>query len=63
MTRSGTPTTPNAARKRPMVTLTLSPEALARLDEIARVRGETRSAAVEGMIMRATLTPQRKAKR
>lgn len=53
MTRSGTPTTTNETRKRKMVTLTISPEALARLDEIAAYRGQTRSSAVEAMIMRA----------
>ena len=53
MTRSGTPTTPNAKRPRPMVTLTLSPEALAKLDELAAKRGQSRSGAVEAMVMRA----------
>ena len=38
-----------------MVTLTLSPEALVRLDEIARVRGQSRSGAVEQLIRRARL--------
>lgn len=51
--RSGTATTPNTKRKRPMVMLTLSPEAIAKLDELAAARGETRSGAVEGMIRRA----------
>jgi predicted transcriptional regulator len=36
-----------------MVTLTLSPEALARLDEIAAERGQTRSGAVETLIRNA----------
>jgi predicted transcriptional regulator len=53
MTRSGTPTTPNGRRKRPMVTLTLSPEALARLDDLAAERGQTRSGAVEALIRNA----------
>lgn len=53
MTRSGTPTTPNTKRTRPMVTLTLSPEALARLDVIASERGQTRSGCVEQMIRNA----------
>lgn len=53
MSRSGTATTPNESRKRPMVTLTLSPEALAKLDELAAARGQTRSGAVEEMIRRA----------
>ena len=53
--RSGTPTTPNAARKRPMVTITLSPEALARLDAIAAERGQTRSGAVEQLVRNARL--------
>lgn len=43
-------TQPNAARKRPMVTLTLSPEAIARLDKIATARGQSRSAVVEQLI-------------
>jgi len=55
MTRSGTPTTPNAKRTRPMVTLTLSPEALARLDAIAAERGQSRSGAVEQLIRNARL--------
>jgi len=49
-TRSGTPTTPNSKRTRPMVTLTLSREALARLDAIAAERGQTRSGAVEQLV-------------
>jgi Ribbon-helix-helix protein, copG family len=53
--RSGTPTTPNAKRTRPMVTLTLSPEALARLDAIAGERGQTRSGAVEQLVRNARL--------
>ena len=36
-----------------MVTLTLSTEALARLDEIATSRGQTRSGAVEQLIRNA----------
>jgi hypothetical protein len=52
---SGTPTTPNEKRARPMVTLTLSPEALAKLGQIARERKLTRSGAVEAMIQRAKL--------
>jgi DNA-binding TFAR19-related protein (PDSD5 family) len=46
-------TTTNERRKRPMVTFTLSPEALERLDVIAADRGQTRSGAVEEMIRRA----------
>lgn len=46
---------PNARRRRPMVTLTLSPEALARLDAIASERGQTRSGAVEQLVRRARL--------
>jgi predicted transcriptional regulator len=55
MARSGTPTTPNAKRTRPMVTLTLSPDALERLDAIASERGQSRSGAVEQLIRRARL--------
>jgi metal-responsive CopG/Arc/MetJ family transcriptional regulator len=51
--RSGTSTTPNAKRTRPMVTLTLSPEALARLDAIAAERGQSRSGAVEALVRAA----------
>ena len=36
-----------------MVTITLSPEALARLDVIAAERGQTRSAAVEALVRNA----------
>jgi hypothetical protein len=53
--RSGTPTTPSAKRKRPLVHLSLSPDAIARLDEIATTRGTTRSGAVEQLIRRARL--------
>ena len=53
--RSGTPTTPNAKRTRPMVTITLSPEALARLDAIAAERGRSRSGAVEQLVRNARL--------
>jgi len=51
--RSGTPTTPNEARKRPMVMITLSPEALEHLDELAAARGLSRSRAVEALVLRA----------
>jgi hypothetical protein len=53
--RSGTPTTPNAKRTRPMVSFTLSHEALARLEAIAEVRGMTKSGAVEALIRNACL--------
>ena len=55
MTRSGTATTPNAKRGRQMVHMTLSPEALARLDVIAAERGQTRSGAVEQLVRNARL--------
>jgi Ribbon-helix-helix protein, copG family len=45
----------NERRKRPMVTITLSPEALVRLDAIASERGQSRSGAVEALIRRARL--------
>jgi hypothetical protein len=51
--RSGTPTTPNAKRARPLVHLSLSPEAIARLDAIASERGQTRSGAVEQLVRNA----------
>ncbi len=53
------PTTPRAARKRPLGTLSLSPEAWARLDELARRTGTTRSGAVEARVRAARLPPQR----
>lgn len=44
-------TTPNTRRKRPMVTITLSPEGLARLD---RLRGSSaRGAYIEGVLVAA----------
>jgi ribbon-helix-helix CopG family protein len=55
MSRSGTPTTHNARRTRPMVTFTLSPEALTRLDSLRAERGQTRSGAVEALIRNARL--------
>lgn len=54
--RSGTPTTPNAQRKRPLIHVSLSPDAIARLDEIARARGTSRSGAVEQLIRRARIS-------
>ncbi len=56
MTRSGTPTTPRAARRangRPVVNISLSSEALARLDAIAAERGQSRSGAVEALVRNA----------
>lgn len=38
-----------------MVTITLSPEALARLDAIASERGQSRSGAVEALVRNARL--------
>ena len=58
MTRSGTPTMPRAARVargRPTVNVSLSTEALARLDAIAAERGQTRSGAVEQLVRNARL--------
>jgi len=58
MTRSGTPTMPRAARVargRPTVNVSLSTEALARLDAIARERWQTRSGAVEQLVRNARL--------
>lgn len=45
----------NAARKRPMVTLTLSKDAVVRLDQIARRSGSTRSATVEALVRAAKM--------
>ena len=55
MSRSGTHTTPNGKRTRPMVTLTLSHEALGRLDALATERGQTRSGAVEQLVRNARM--------
>jgi predicted transcriptional regulator len=57
MSGSGTPTTPNAARKRKMITITLSPEALERLDAIAAACEQSRSGAVEALVLREDLGP------
>ena len=53
MSRSGTPTTRNVDRKRLMVHVTLSPEAVARLEAIATERGTSKSGAVEQLIRNA----------
>lgn len=45
----------NATRSRKMVTITLSPEALTRLDAIAEERGQSRSGAVEQLVRNARL--------
>ena len=55
MSRSGKATLTNDRRSRPMVTITLSPEALARLDAIAEERGQSRSGAVEQLVRNARL--------
>jgi len=49
------PTTPRSKRKRPLHTLSLSPECWERLDEIARRWGIGRSAAVERMVRETTM--------
>jgi hypothetical protein len=51
--RSGTPTTLNTARKRPMVTLSLSPEAISKLETLAKKRGTSKSGLVERLILAA----------
>lgn len=51
--RSGTPTTTNDARKRPMVTITLPPEIIGKLERLAVERNESKSAVVAGLIRRA----------
>jgi metal-responsive CopG/Arc/MetJ family transcriptional regulator len=55
LSRSGTATTPNGRRTRPMVTITLSVEALARLDTLREQRGQTRSGAIEQLIRSARI--------
>lgn len=65
MNRSGTPTTPNETRKRKMVMLSLSDEAIAKADKLAKARAtksgekENRSATVEELILRARLPGER----
>ena len=53
--RSGTPTTLNADRRKPMVTVTLSEYAMKRIDKIAKARGQSRSGAIEQLIRNARL--------
>jgi predicted transcriptional regulator len=49
------PTFPRHKRRRRGVEITLSPEAISRLDEIARRLGTTRSAAVERLVRGAEM--------
>lgn len=60
MSRSGTPTTPNGARKRKMVMITLPPDALAKL--LALPAG-TRSAWVAALILASPAVPPRSERR
>ena len=53
--RSGTPTTANAQRGRPMVTITLSPAGLAELD--FRREGSSRGEYIELLLKVAALVP------
>lgn len=46
-------------RKRPIVQITLSPEARERLDELARRTGRTRSAMVEDLVRDAAMPRER----
>lgn len=55
MTRRSGPNIRDSERNRPPVRLTLSPDAIARLDAIAAERGTTRSGAIEQLIRRARL--------
>ena len=55
MSAPGAPTTPRAARRRPLVTLSLSPEARTRLDELARRLGLSASATVERLVREAPM--------
>jgi hypothetical protein len=48
------------SRKRPLLHLTLSPEAIARLDELAVRSGESKSGVVERLVREAEL-PRKKA--
>jgi metal-responsive CopG/Arc/MetJ family transcriptional regulator len=54
VSRSG-PNIRDSERKRPPVRITLSREAIDRLDEIARMRGTSRSGAVEQLVRNARL--------
>jgi metal-responsive CopG/Arc/MetJ family transcriptional regulator len=49
------PTIPRSQRHRRAVEVTLSPEALDRLDEIARRSGTSRSGAVEALVRAAEM--------
>jgi hypothetical protein len=49
------PTLPRSKRKRPLRTLSLSPDGWGRLDEIARRWGLSRSGAVERLVREATM--------
>lgn len=55
--RSGTPTTPNAKRRRPMVTITFSPEGLATLDK--KRKAVPRGAFIESLLGAASSPPGR----
>lgn len=48
-------TQPNEKRRRPMITVTLSREAIERLDEMARRTGRTRSATIEALVRDAEM--------
>lgn len=49
--RPGTPTTTNADRGRKMVTITMAPETIARLDRQAKRTDTTRSGLVEWAVL------------
>jgi hypothetical protein len=49
------PTLPRSKRKRPLHTMSISPDGWARLDEIARRWGLSRSGAVERLIRESTM--------
>lgn len=53
MSRSGTPTTPNAKRKRKIVQITLAPEERSALDAIASRLGMNRSRTVARLVREA----------
>ena len=61
MSAPGAPTTPRAARRRPLVTLSLSPEARARLTDLATRLGLSASATVERLVREAPLPPRPRA--
>lgn len=55
MSDEGSPGRQPRRRLRPMIAVTLSPEAIERLDEMARRTGTSRSGAIEALVRAATM--------